>query len=336
MALGPVALANNLVLAPMHKRTHLAFRLLARRAGAAMTHTEMATPEDLLGHPRYRGGNRRKGVNMLASTPEDRPLGVQILPEEPGLLAETVAFVAAQNAGELIDLNFACPSHRVSGSGRGAAFLRKPDEAMRLVETALRAGPLPVTLKMRLGWTDSPEDRALALELARAAVAAGVVGITLHARSAVQQYHGTADWPAIARWAELLPAPVFGSGDLRSPEAILAMLRQTGAAGAAIARGSVGSPWVFRQVLELDATGSYQPVTMAERARAFLQHYEGLVHQYGPHGGLKLMCEVGRMYTRGIPGAPEARVAIQSARSPEDLVAIAVRWFEYPPPQPGT
>jgi len=325
--LGPLRLAGNLVLAPMHKRTHLAFRLLARRAGAALTHTEMATPRDLLG-----ASGPRKAANILACDPDDRPLGVQIVPKEPGPLIEAIASVAERSAGDLVDLNFACPSRRVAGSGRGAAFLQEPEKAVPLVEAAVRASRLPVTLKMRYGWTDSPDHRERALELARGAAAAGAVGITLHARSAVQQYHGRADWPAIARWAEVLaPVPVFGSGDLRSPEAVLEMLRETGCAGASIARGAVGAPWIFRQVLELAATGSYRPVTMEERGQAFLGHYRGLTEQYGDEGGLRMIRQIGRMYTRGIAGATEARVAIQEARSRADIEQIAARWFREAP-----
>lgn len=317
-----MALGNNLALAAMHKRTHLALRLIARRFGAGLAHTEMATPEDLLGaYVPHKGGN------ILASTPEDRPLSVQILPESPGPLAEAVAMVAARGTADFIDLNFACPSSRVAGSGRGASFLQDPEKAVRLVETAVRASHLPVTIKVRHGWTGSEDHRERALDLARGAAAAGIAGVILHARSAVQQYRGPAEWPTIRQWAELLPVPVFGSGDLRNPEAVLAMLRQTGCAGAALARGAVGAPWIFRQVIELDATGAYRQVTAEERARTFIAHYEGLVRQYGPQAGLRYMCNIGRMYTRGLHGATDARSAIQKARSPEDLRRVVETYF---------
>jgi len=320
--LGPITLDTNLVLAPMHKRPHLAFRLLARRAGAALTHTEMATPEEALGGP--APGRSRL---FLAVDDEDRPVGVQLLPRETGPLAEATAMLAERRIADLVDLNFACPSRRVLRSGRGATMLKQPDVAVRLVEAAVRASPLPVTVKMRMGFTDAAEDRARAVALVRGAVAAGAVGVTLHARTAVQQYFGKADWHEIGRWAEMLDVPVFGSGDLRTPEAVVAMLRETRCAGASIARGAVGAPWIFRQVRDLVEHGAYEPVTREERRGAFLGHFEGLVRQYGPKGGVRLMAQVGRMYTRGIPGAPEARVAIQEARSEADFERIAERWF---------
>jgi len=326
VALGPLTVAGNLVLAPMHKRTHLPFRLLCRREGAALTHTEMATPHELLGRI-----GQRKAENLLASDPADRPLGVQILPREADPLAETVAMVAARGTADLVDLNFACPSRRVAGrSGRGAALLRDPDAAVRLVEAAVAASPLPVTVKLRHGYTNSAEDRRLALDLARGAAGAGVAGVTLHARSAGQRYQGRADWTTIAEWTDALPVPVFGSGDLRTPEAVLAMLRETGCAGASIARGAFGTPWIFRQVRELAETGTYRPVTPPERGRVFLEHYEGLVRQYGEVVGLRYIRQIGRVYARDIPRAAEARAAIQNARNDGAIRRVAEKWFGIP------
>jgi len=323
VSIGPLRLASNLVLAPMHKRTHLAFRLLCRREGAALAHTEMATPQELLGRE-----GPRKGEHLLATCPEDRPLGVQIAPREAGPLADAVRLVVGREAADLVDLNFACPSRRIAGrSGRGAALLRRPREAVRLVEAAVAAAEVPVTLKLRLGATGSEDDRARALDLARGAVEAGAVAVTLHGRSAHQRYQGSADWNAIATWAEALPVPVFGSGDLRSPEAVLAMLRQTGCAGVSLARGAFGAPWIFRQIRCLAATGACETVSRRERGRTFLEHYERLVEQYGEETALKFIRRIGRVYARGFPGAPEARKAIQDARTDGALRRAAATWF---------
>jgi nifR3 family TIM-barrel protein len=321
--IGPLRLANNLVLAPMHKRTHLAFRLLCRREGAALAHTEMATPQELLGCE-----GPRKAENLLATCPEDRPLGVQIAPREAGPLADTVRLVADRGTADLVDLNVACPSRRIAGrSGRGAALLRRPREAVRLVEAAVDASGLPVTLKLRLGVTGSEKDRAMALEVAHGAVDAGAAAVTVHGRTARQGYRPSADWDAIAAWAAALPVPVFGSGDLWTPEAVLAMLRQTGCAGASLARGAFGAPWIFRQTHRLAETGRYEAVSREERGRTFLEHYDRLGEQYGGETALKFIRQIGRVYARAFPGAPEARAAIQDARSDAELRRAAARWF---------
>jgi len=325
VGLGPIRLSANLVLAPMHRHTHRIFRLLCRRAGAALGHTEMITPEEVLNRAGRKTAN--PGAPGLASSPEDRPLGVQLLPREPDLLAEAIARLSALGTVDLVDLNFACPSRRVVATDRGGAMLRRPDPAVRLVETAVQASPLPVTAKFRLGWTDCDEDRDLALDIASRAAEAGAVAVTLHARSVMQGYRSRADWPAIARWAARLAVPVFGSGDLRSPEAVLAMLRESGCAGASLARGALGAPWIFRQTMDLAASGAYDPVTSDERRETLVAHFAGLAEQYGEAAALAIMRQEGQYYARGMKGARALRVAIQGARDTADFREVVARHF---------
>jgi nifR3 family TIM-barrel protein len=337
VAIGRLALAGNLALAPMHEHSHLILRLLARRAGAALASTEMVTPEDLLSgpsaaelaaHPSDPKTLSHKAINILASTPEDRPLAVQLLPRDAASVAEAVAMLAERGRADLVDLNLACPSRRVVASGRGGAMLRNPDAAVRLVAAAAGASPLPVTIKIRLGFTDDEADRRRALDIAREAVRAGAAGITLHARTVGQGYGGRADWPAIARWAKALaPAPVFGSGDLRTPEAVLAMLRETRCAGAGVARGALGSPWIFRQVRELAASGTYEPVTSRERRETILAHFDGLKSQYGPAAAVRIMRRFGGYYARGFRNAAAARAAFQAVRTEAALGETVEKWF---------
>ncbi len=308
LRLGPVRLRSNLVLGAMHRHSHRALRLLCRRHGASLAHTEMVTPEAIL----HDAGRRDE---LLATPPQDRPLGVQLAPGDAAALAEAVARVAVPGAADLVDLNFGCPGQRTVQAGRGGALLGKPDEAVELVRAAVGASALPVTVKLRLGLADRPADRASALALARGAAEAGAAGITLHARTVGQGYRGRADWAAIGRWADELPVPVIGSGDLRSPEAVLAMLAETGCAGAWIARGALGAPWIFRQVRQLAADGRYAPATLAERRDALLEHFDGLVEEFGEETATVLVRRQAPYYARGLPGAAQVRATLQSART---------------------
>jgi tRNA-dihydrouridine synthase len=376
--------ARNLLLAPMHEHTHLALRLLCRRQGAALAWTEMVTPEDLLAPPSAEelrlhpeaarpGALCRKAENILRTAPEDRPLGVQLLPLEPSPTAEAVAMLAARGTADTVDLNFACPSERVVSSGRGGGMLRRPKTALRIVAAAVEAGGkmqvepsrggspdpprercgdaredparaagtetrramldrsagrLPVTLKIRLGFSQTAASRRQALELAREAAAVGIAAVTLHARAVGQGYGGRADWAAIAEWAEALaPLPVFGSGDLRTPEAVLAMLRETGCAGASIARGALGAPWIFRQAIDLAARGSYDPATLHERRETVLAHFAGLAEQYGERAAVKFMRRFATYYAKGFAGASLARAAFQSVRTAEAFREMVEKWF---------
>ena len=392
--IGSVALERNLALAPMHEHTHLALRLLCRRQGAALALTEMVTPEDLLAPPSAEelrlhpeaarparqgdavaspGALWRKAENILRTTPEDRPLGVQLLPLEAGPTADAVAMLAARGTVDLVDLNFACPSERVVASGRGGGMLRNPKAALRIVAAAVEAGGktqvepsrggspdpprerlgdgredparaagtetrraklrcstgrMPVTLKIRLGFSQTAASREQALGLAREAAGIGIAGITLHARAVNQGYGGRADWAAIAEWTEALaPLPVFGSGDLRSAEAVLAMLRETGCAGASIARGALGAPWIFRQTIDLAARGSYDPATLRERRETVLAHFAGIAEQYGERAAVKFMRRFATYYAKGFAGASLARAAFQSVRTPDAFREMVEKWF---------
>jgi nifR3 family TIM-barrel protein len=348
--LGPLALESNLVLAPMHGHTHLAMRLLCRRFGAALAHTPMVTPEALLlGDPKaarvlaagllrrpvLRSGNGKAAAAKDESsrfgcegwTPADRPLSIQLLPADPGALAEAVRLIADHGAADTVDLNFACPSRRTLRSGRGGAILRQPDLAARLVAAAAGAAHLPVTVKLRTAFGSEGGDAGRAFDVARCAEDAGAVAVTLHARSVVQGYSGRADWDAIAEWSARLAVPVFGSGDLRSAEAILEMLTRTGCAGASVARGALGAPWIFRQAIDLARSGTCSPASMAERRLAVLAHFDGLAEEYGEATAVRLMHKLGSYYARGLRGAAKARAAFQAVRSPEALRAEVERWF---------
>jgi len=143
----------------------------------------------------------------------------------------------------------------------------------------------------------------------------------------MQGYRGRADWLAIARWAARLAVPVFGSGDLRSPEAVLEMLRETSCAGASLARGALGSPWLFRQTMDLATGGTYDPVTTDERRETVLAHFAGLAEQYGEAAAVALMRQEGQYYARGMKGARALRVAIQGARDAAEFREVAARYF---------
>lgn len=320
LRLGTLPLRSNLVLAAMHHHSHGAMRRMCRECGAALAHTPMITPEALL-HDRVR----REAI--LSPHLADRPLGVQLLPGDPAALSEAVSLVAEYGAADLIDLNFGCPSPRTVRTGRGGAMLARPAAAVALVGTALDASALPVTLKLRLGLSDRPADREAARELARSAADAGAVAVTLHARTVVQGYRGRADRTAVARWAAELPVPVLGSGDLHGPEAVLAMLRETGCAGASLARGALGTPWIFRQTLDLAATGRYDPVRQAERRRALLDHFDRLAERFGEVQAIRLMRRLAPHYARGLPRAARIRRRLQTARCRETFRRAADECF---------
>ncbi len=229
--IGSLTLANNLILAPMAGITNLPMRILARECGAGLCFTEMISVNGLV-----REG--KKTFELLRSTREDRPLGIQLFGDDPALLAEGARLVEAH--GDLIDINMGCPVKKVVGTGAGSALLRDPVKTAAIVRTVRQATRLPLTIKIRSGW--HAEDNNF-LEIARIAAAEGCDAVTLHPRSRAQMFDGHADWDKIRELHLALPLPVIGSGDIFSARDAVAMLQKTGCAGVMIARGGLGNPW---------------------------------------------------------------------------------------------
>jgi nifR3 family TIM-barrel protein len=313
LKIGSLVLAHNVVLAPLAGITNLPFRILCRRAGAALAYTEMVSVNGLV----------REGVNTLAllkSVPEDRPLGIQLFGDSPESLAEAARMVAGY--GDLLDINMGCPVRKVVGTGAGSALLRDPLKIGEIVRAVRAATRLPLTVKIRSGWHCGDDSYR---EIARIAEAEGCDAITLHPRSRSQMFSGHADWSQLARLKETVTIPVLGSGDLFSAQDCLNMMRETGCDGVMIARGVLGAPWIFRQVAELAATGSATPVTNLQRVDAMQQHLDLFCREAGEAIAVREMKKHVGWYARGFAGAADIRRSANSARNIEDLHTLMER-----------
>jgi len=310
LKIGRLSLAHNVVLAPLAGITNLPFRLLCRRNGAALAFTEMVSVNGLV----------REGVKTLAllkSCPEDRPLGIQLFGDTPLSLTEAAAMVAEH--GELLDINMGCPVRKVVGTGAGSALLRDPAGIAAIVRSVRAATSLPLTIKIRSGWHCGDDTF---LEVGRIAEGEGCDAVTLHPRSRSQMFSGRADWSQIARLKECLSIPVIGSGDIFSAGDCRAMMAETGCDGVMIARGALGNPWIFRQILELEEHGAVTPVSAAERAEAIRQHLELFVQESGEAVAAREMKKHIGWYARGFAGAADIRREANSIRTVDDLFAL--------------
>jgi nifR3 family TIM-barrel protein len=318
LKIGTLVLAHNVVLAPLAGITNLPFRTLCRRAGAALAYTEMVSVNGLV----------REGVNTLAllkSSPEDRPLGIQLFGDTPQSLAEAARMV--EGYGDLLDINMGCPVRKVVGTGAGSALLREPGKIAEIIRTVRAATKLPLTIKIRSGWHCGDDSY---LEIARIAEAEGCDAITLHPRSRSQMFSGHADWSQIATLKKAVAIPVLGSGDLFNAADCLNMLRETGCDGVMIARGTLGAPWIFRQVSELAATGTVTTVTNLQRVEAMQQHLELFCQEVGEPIAVREMKKHVGWYARGFAGAADIRRAANSTRCIEDLYTLMERIVAIP------
>ena len=313
LKIGGLTLAHNVVLAPLAGITNLPFRIVCRRMGAALAFTEMVSVNGLV----------RSGSNTLAllrRTSDDHPLGVQIFGDKPSDLAEAARMV--DGCGELLDINMGCPVRKVVGTGAGSALLREPLKVAAIIRAVRAATTLPLTIKIRSGWHCG--DNTF-LEIARIAQSEGCDAITLHPRSRGQMFSGRSDWSQLIELKANLSIPVIGSGDLFTPRDCHGMLAETGCDGVMIARGALGAPWIFRQVLEQREGGIVTPVTNSERAATILQHLDLYLQTYGEAIAAREMKKHIGWYAKGFAGAADIRRDANNSRATADIRVLAER-----------
>jgi nifR3 family TIM-barrel protein len=315
LKIGSLELADNLLLAPMAGITSLPMRLLARDQGASLCFTEMVSVNGLV-----RDG--RKSFELMRSSAEDRPLGVQLFGDDPDLLAEGARL--SESYADLIDINMGCPVKKVVGGGAGSALLQSPEKIRAIVRTVRRATNLPFTVKIRSGWSG---DSVNFLLVGRIAEDEGADAVTLHPRTRNQMFEGHSDWNHITALTESLQIPVLGSGDLFTAADIVDMLQQTGCAGVMVARGALGNPWIFRQALLLRSGATVLPLLPEERFAVAKRHFELFIADIGERIAVREMRKHLCWYAKGINGAAHFRGAVNRLESLAEIETAMREFF---------
>ena len=302
--IGDVAIAGRVLTAPMSGVSDLPFRRAASKLGAPYVVTEMVACETLAcGRPDVvRRAAVREGLG---------PIVVQLAGREARWIAKGAA-IAEESGAEIIDLNMGCPAKEVCGGLSGSALMRDLDHAERLIDAAVKATALPVTLKMRLGWDDENRN---ASQLAARAERCGVKAITVHARTRQQFYKGSTDWRAVAEVKAATSLPVIVNGDVVDADSAREALRQSGADAVMIGRGACGRPWIAAMIDRAVRTGEaiVEP-SLAQRLDIVLDHFRDSLRFYGDALGLKVFRKHLGWYVERAPwpvGA-EARRAAKS------------------------
>ena len=310
--IGNIELGNfPLLLAPMEDVSDPPFRALCKNNGADLMFTEFISSEGLI-------RDAAKSIQKLDIYARERPVGIQIFGSELEPMIES-ARIVEETGPDILDINYGCPVKKVACKGAGAGILRDIPKMVELTKAVVNATSLPVTVKTRLGWS---EDTKYIVEVAERLQDIGIQAISIHGRTRQQMYKGEADWSLIAKVKEnpRMHIPVFGNGDIDTPERAVEYKNRYGVDGVMIGRASIGYPWIFREIKHYIQTGEHLPPPgIEERVQAVKDHLQMGIEWKGQRLGIVEMRRHYSNYFRGIPNFKPFRQVLVTSEDSNEL-----------------
>ncbi|MEI6265256.1 MAG: tRNA dihydrouridine synthase DusB [Sphingobacteriia bacterium] len=303
-----------LLLAPMEDVSDPPFRAVCKDNGADLMYTEFISSEGLI-------RDAIKSRQKLDIFDYERPVGIQIFGGDEEALSLSAKIVETVNP-DLLDINFGCPVKKVALKGAGAGVLKDIDLMVRLTEAVVKSTSLPVTVKTRLGWDDSNKNIE---EVAERLQDVGIKALAIHGRTRAQMYKGEADWTLIAKVKNnpRIHIPIFGNGDIDSPQKAVEYKNRYGVDGIMIGRAAIGYPWIFREIKHYIATGEIMPSpTLIERVAVCKKHLQKSVEWKGPKVGIFEMRRHYTNYLKGLPGIKDYRARLVTLMDPMEIEAV--------------
>jgi tRNA-dihydrouridine synthase B len=317
MLLGRMPISPPLMLAPMAGVTNAPFRLMCARWGVPLCYSEMVSAEGLI-----RGD--RKGLRFLTGLPGEAPLVLQLFGATPESMGEAARIVTGLGLAAALDVNLGCPVRKVVKSGAGAALMKEPVLAGRVIAAVRRNTDLPLTVKIRSGWDHASLN---APQIGRIAQDEGADAVIVHGRYAKQGFAGRADWEIIAAVKAALSVPVVGNGDVHSGSDAVDLIEQTRCDAVMIGRAARGAPWIFARAAARLAGRPPETVIPAQRLDTALTHARLLAEAVGPRRAVFMLRAVLGWYAKGLPGAAAFRGVINSSVSLELTYEATRRFF---------
>ncbi|WP_420388126.1 tRNA dihydrouridine synthase DusB [Roseivirga sp.] len=303
-----------LLLAPMEDVSDPPFRAVCKENGADLMYTEFISSEGLI-------RNAEKSVQKLDIYDYERPIGIQIFGDKIESMRQAAA-IAEEAQPEIVDINYGCPVKKVACKGAGAGILLDIPKMQKMTEEIVKQVQLPVTVKTRLGWDDST---IKIVEVAKRLQDVGIKALTIHGRTRVQMYKGVADWTKIAEVKNHpdIHIPIFGNGDIDSPQKALEYKQKYEVDGIMIGRASIGYPWIFNEIKHFMKTGELlDPPSMAERVQTAKKHLSFSLEWKNERQGIYEMRRHYTNYFRGVPNFKPYRSRLVESEDPEELFAI--------------
>ncbi len=302
-----------LLLAPMEDVSDPPFRALCKKYGADLMYTEFISSEGLI-------RDAVKSTQKLDIFEYERPIGIQIFGSNIESMKRATE-VTEQANPDIIDINYGCPVKKVACKGAGAGILQDIPKMVEMTKEIVKSTNLPVTVKTRLGWDDNSK---YILEVAERLQDVGIQAISIHGRTRKQMYKGDADWTLISEVANnpRMNIPVFGNGDITTPEKALEYKNKYGVSGIMIGRASIGYPWIFNEIKHFMATGEHLPLpTVMDRVEATRAHLQRSLEWKGERLGVVEMRRHYANYFRGIPHFKDWRMKLVTEMDPQVLFA---------------
>ncbi len=313
--IGEIALPDfPLLLAPMEDVSDPPFRAVCKDNGADLMYTEFISSEGLI-------RDAMKSRQKLDIFDYERPVGIQIFGGDEEAMSLSAKIVETVNP-DLLDINFGCPVKKVVTKGAGAGVLKDIDLMVRLTEAVVKSTRLPVTVKTRLGWDDNTKNIE---EVAERLQDVGIKALAIHGRTRSQMYKGEADWTLIAKVKNnpRINIPIFGNGDIDSPQKALEYKNRYGIDGIMIGRAAIGYPWIFREIKHYLATGELLPFpTLEERVEVARKHLRKSLEWKGPVVGINEMRRHYANYLKGLPNIKEFRNRLVTLTTMEEVEAV--------------
>ncbi|MBU3714569.1 MAG: tRNA dihydrouridine synthase DusB [Ferruginibacter sp.] len=303
-----------LLLAPMEDVSDPPFRAVCKDNGADLMFSEFISSEGLI-------RDAIKSKQKLDFSEEERPFGIQIFGGDEDAMAMSARICETVNP-DLVDINFGCPVKKVVSKGAGAGVLKDVDLMVRLTESVVKSTKLPVTVKTRLGWDDQSKNIE---EVAERLQDVGIKALSIHGRTRCQLYKGEADWTLIGKVKNnpRIKIPIFGNGDIDSPQKALEYKKRYGVDGIMIGRAAIGYPWIFREIKAYLKDNTILPSpTLEERVAVCKKHLHKSVEWKGPIVGINEMRRHYTNYLKGLPGIKEFRYKLVTLTSPESIYEV--------------